>query len=366
MGLTSSDTRYMELAFAVGSRQCGRTWPNPAVGCVLVKNDIIIARGWTARGGRPHAETRALATAGERARGATAYVTLEPCAHQGRTRPCAQALIDAGVARVVSAMEDPDPRVAGAGHRLLAAAGIAVSTNCLHDRARDVHEGHCTRITTGRPGVTLKLAMTLDGRVSGKVGTRTAITGPQTQRLCHHLRSQHDAILVGRGTIEIDNPQLTVRLAGIEDQPVRIVLDSQLRIAEESALIRTAASHPVWICHGATRIPESAPDGVTHIACRTGSDGRIDLMDGLAVLGQRGMTRIFCEGGPRVATSLLKAGLVDRVYIFMAGTVLGSRALAAVGPLPNRPEFTLQSVDCYGNDSICCWVRGSAATDATE
>jgi len=366
MGLTDSDSRYMDHAFAIGRRQRGRTWPNPAVGCVLVKDDTIVGRGWTARGGRPHAETRALAAAGERARDATAYVTLEPCAHQGQTQPCAEALIHAGVARVVSAMDDPDPRVAGAGHRRLAAAGVTVTTECLPERARTEHHGYLTRTRTGRPALTLKLALSLDGKVALTAGTPTPITGRRTQRFCHRLRSDHDAILVGRGTVQSDNPQLTARLPGIADQPVRIVLDSHRQLDPHRILLSTANEHPVWICHGAKCAPESDRPGVTSIACRLDSTGRIDSADALQQIGDRGITRLFCEGGPTVATSLLAAGLVDTVYVFIAGAVFGSAALPAVGTLaPILGGFTLQSVDRCGNDSICCWTRGSEGMGCT-
>ncbi len=359
MELTNSDVRYMDHALALGRRQRGQTWPNPAVGCVLVSNDTIVGRGWTASGGRPHAEAQALIAAGDRARGATAYITLEPCAHQGQTPPCAEALIEAGIARVITAMDDPDPRVAGAGHALLAAAGISVTRSCLAQQASTEHHGYLTRCRTGRPALTLKLALSFDGKAALHAGTPTSITGSATQRFCHRLRSDHDAILVGRGTVIADNPRLTCRLPGIVDQPIRIILDSRLQLNPDCALLSTAADHPVWICHGPDAFPVPDRPGLTPIACQPDANGRIDCADALARLGDRGLTHVFCEGGPRLAASLLAADLVDTVYGFIAGTIFGSTGLPAIGILPAPRGFTLHSVERCGNDSICCWKRGS-------
>ncbi|MEL6518613.1 MAG: bifunctional diaminohydroxyphosphoribosylaminopyrimidine deaminase/5-amino-6-(5-phosphoribosylamino)uracil reductase RibD, partial [Pseudomonadota bacterium] len=220
---SETDARYMALALRLGAQRLGQVWPNPAVGCVIVKDGRIVGRGATAPGGRPHAEPQALAQAGDAARGATVYVSLEPCAHHGRTPPCCDALITAGVARVVSAMEDPDPRTAGQGHAALEAAGIVVETGVPCDQAARVHEGFVTRVTEGRPMVTLKLASSFDGRIATATGASKWITGPEARRCVHAARAAHDLVLVGGGTARADDPDLRVRDLGVARQPVRAV-----------------------------------------------------------------------------------------------------------------------------------------------
>ncbi|TKA96810.1 bifunctional diaminohydroxyphosphoribosylaminopyrimidine deaminase/5-amino-6-(5-phosphoribosylamino)uracil reductase RibD, partial [Cereibacter changlensis] len=240
----------MALALSLGARGLGRTWPNPAVGCVIVKGARIVGRGWTQPGGRPHAEVMALRQAGDAARGAVAYVSLEPCAHHGKTPPCAEALIAAGVSRVVTALEDPDPRVAGRGHAMLRAVGIDVTEGVMGAEAAEANAGFLKRVTRGLPLVTLKLATTLDGRIATASGESRWITGPAARRAVHALRMSHDAVMVGVGTALADDPDLTVRDMGAGHQPVRILIDSRLRHSAESRLGRTAGQHPVWICHG--------------------------------------------------------------------------------------------------------------------
>jgi len=235
----------------------GRVWPNPAVGCVIVKEGRVIARGWTQDAGRPHAETHALAQAGAAARGATVYVTLEPCAHTGKTPPCAQALIDAGVSRVVVAVQDPDPRVAGRGLEMLRGAGIDVTLGVLQDEAKADHIGFLKRITKARPMVTLKLAMSMDGRIALSNGQSQWITGPQARRAVHALRASHDAVLIGAGTARADAPSLTVRDLGVAHQPVRVVVSSGLDVPRSGPLYATSDKPPVWMICG-TKAPEEA------------------------------------------------------------------------------------------------------------
>ena len=246
-----ADRRFMDLALSLGRRGLGRTWPNPAVGAVIVKDGVIVGRGWTQPGGRPHAEVEALRRAGEAARGATLYVTLEPCSHHGKTPPCADAVIAAGITRVVSALEDPNPEVAGEGHGRLRAAGIAVEVGVGAEEARRDHAGHIRRMRQGRPQVMLKLAISADGK-AGVAGRKpVAITGESVRERVHLLRAHSDAIMVGIGTVLADDPMLTCRLPGMaEDSPVRIVADSMLRLPVNSRLVRSAYETPVWALTG--------------------------------------------------------------------------------------------------------------------
>lgn len=359
-----SDTRYMALALSLGARGLGRTWPNPAVGCVIVQGSRIVGRGWTQPGGRPHAEVMALRQAGEAARGATAYVSLEPCAHHGKTPPCAEALIAAGVSRVVTALEDPDPRVAGRGHAMLAAAGIAVSQGLLSTEAAAANAGFLKRVTQGLPLVTLKLATTLDGRIATATGESRWITGPAARRAVHALRLSHDAVLVGSGTALADDPDLTVRDMGASHQPLRLVLDSRLRHSPESRLGCTAGQHPVWLLHGPDAPPEAraawAATGASLIDCPT-EGGRIDLRAALSLLADRGLTRILCEGGAGLGASLIRAGLCDALTVFQAGKLIGAEGHPALGPLglsllAAAPRFRLVAAEAVGEDLMQRWL----------
>ena len=240
----------MALALSLGRRGQGNCWPNPAVGCVIVKDGRIIGRGWTKPGGRRHAETEALAQAGAAARGATAYVTLEPCSHDGVTPPCAKALINAGVARVVGAIGDSDPRVSGQGFEMLRMAGIEVTTGVLADQAARDHAGFFLKTEQGRPLVTLKLASSFDGRIATGSGQSKWITGPAARRAVHAMRARHDAVMVGAGTARADDPSLTVRDLGVDHQPVRVVISRHLDLPLMSQLARTAKETPVWLCYG--------------------------------------------------------------------------------------------------------------------
>ncbi|NUB44137.1 bifunctional diaminohydroxyphosphoribosylaminopyrimidine deaminase/5-amino-6-(5-phosphoribosylamino)uracil reductase RibD [Fertoebacter nigrum] len=326
----------MAHALALGRRGLGRTWPNPAVGCVIVAAGRVVGRGWTQPGGRPHAEVRALAQAGPLARGATAYVSLEPCAHHGHTPPCAEALIAAGVARVVTALEDPDPRVAGRGHALLRAAGIAVTGQVLQAEARAAHAGFLKRVTQGLPYVTLKLATTLDGRIATATGESRWITGADARRAVHAQRLAHDAVLVGAGTARADDPDLTVRDLGAGHQPLRIVIDSRLSHSPASRLGRTARDVPVWLCHTATA-PQAARAGWLATGAElieiAGPGPQVDLRRAMQALAARGLTRVFCEGGGTLAAGLIRAGLVDELVQFSAGALIGAEGLAGIGPL---------------------------------
>ncbi len=326
-----TDQTHMRAALALGRRHLGETWPNPAVGCVIVSaDDRVVGRGCTAPGGRPHAETAALAMAGADAKGATAYVTLEPCSHYGVTPPCADALIEAGISRVVAAVGDPDPRVSGRGFDRLRAAGIAVETGCLAEEGARLAAGFLSRIERGRPAVTLKLAASLDARIATASGESRWITGPVARRQSHRLRAEHDAIAVGIGTALADDPDLTCRLAGGRARPlVRIVLDRQLRLPLDGRLAGSARDTPVWLVHA--REPDPARAARLEAAGIVLIEAADD--DVLPVLGARGLTRILVEGGATVAAALLRADLVDMLVWFTAPQLIGAEGLPAVGPL---------------------------------
>jgi len=332
------DARFMALALALGRRGLGRTWPNPAVGAAIVKDGIIVGRGWTQPGGRPHAEIEALRRAGEAARGATLYVTLEPCSHYGKSPPCADAIIAAGLSRVVSALEDPNPEVAGAGHARLRAAGIAVDIGVGADEARHDHAGHIRRMRDGRPHVILKLAVSADGKAGAPGRKPLAITGEAARERVHLLRAQSDAIMVGIGTALADDPMLTCRLPGMEKySPVRVVLDSALRLPPGSRLARSARDVPVWVVTGgeASRAAENAllREGVTVLRAAQ-SDGRLDLAAVLKLMGARGVTRLMVEGGPTLAAALLAADLIDEAVLFQSSKVVGTDGVDALNGLP--------------------------------
>lgn len=354
----------MRLALTLGQRGLGNVWPNPAVGCVLINNGRVVGRGWTQPGGRPHAEVHALSQAGESAKGATAYVTLEPCAHQGQTGPCAKALITAGVTRVVSATQDPDTRVSGKGYEILKSAGISLTQNILKDQADAAHAGFFSRIQKNRPFVTLKLASSLDGRIATKTGDSRWITGPKSRRAVHLMRAHHDAILVGRNTVAQDDPDLTVRDMGLaHHSPVRVVLDSGLKLPATGRLASSAAQFPLWICHSehAKATEKWLQTGAVPLACTTDPQGRVEIENVLSTLADRGITRLFVEGGGQVAASLLRAGLVDQLALFTAGVAIGSDGLANLASLgtyalADAPSFTRISVTPLGPDILSIWT----------
>lgn len=361
----TDDARFMALALSLGRRGQGAVWPNPAVGCVIVADRRIVGRGWTQAGGRPHAETEALAQAGAAAKGATVYVTLEPCAHTGKTPPCAQALIDAQVSRVVIACTDSDPRVSGAGIAMLKAAGLTVDTGVLETDARKDHQGFFLRVDAGRPMLTLKLASSFDGRIATAAGESQWITAAPARRLVHAMRSRHDAVMVGGGTARHDDPSLTVRDLGVRHQPTRIVVSAGLDLPLGSALARTAADIPLILCHGSKAPPELVTAwqqlGATLVACDS-KMGVIDPLDMMQKLGTHGLTRIFCEGGGSLAAALLEAGVVDRLIGFTAGLAIGGDGRAAIAPmqvksLEHAPRFAHEATTLVGPDIVHIWQR---------
>ncbi len=351
----------MRAALALARRGLGNAWPNPSVGCVVVRDGRVAGRAVTAPGGRPHAEPLALAMAGPAARGATVYVTLEPCCHTGRSPPCTEALIAAGVARVLVATRDPDPRVDGTGMARLRAAGIVVEEGLLAAEAEEVNAGFFSRVRRGRPLVTLKLASTLDGRIATRTGESRWITGEPARRMAHALRGRHDAVMVGVGTVLADDPDLTCRIPGYDPVgPVRVVADSHLRTRLTSRLVATAAQAPTWLIarNGADperrRALESA--GVSVIMVAAGTPG-VDLAAALAVLAARGITRVLAEGGAQLAAALLRADLVDRIAWFHAPTVMGGDGWPAaqafgIERLAAMPRFVRASATGLGDDML--------------
>ena len=332
------DEAYMATALGLARRHVGWTCPNPSVGCVLVKQNRIIARAVTAKGGRPHAETIALEAAGEAARGATAYVSLEPCVHHGVTGPCTEALITAGVARVVIACFDPDPRVSGKGAQRLQQAGVAVEVGVLAEEAREVNEGFFCRIEKGRPLVTLKLASTADGRIATSAGESQWISCAEAREYAHLLRAQNDAIAVGINTALADDPMLTCRLPGMEDRsPVRVIFDRRLRLPLTSKLVQTAKDIPLWLLILPDQDPHRraafAEAGVELIEIPEAETGHYATTDALHELGRRGITRLIVEGGARLAASMIKQDAVDRIEWVKAPMILGSDALPAIAEL---------------------------------
>ncbi|MGB5837580.1 MAG: bifunctional diaminohydroxyphosphoribosylaminopyrimidine deaminase/5-amino-6-(5-phosphoribosylamino)uracil reductase RibD [Albidovulum sp.] len=359
------DRHYMAHALGLARRGLGQVWPNPAVGCVIAGGGRIIGRGWTQAGGRPHAETVALAQAGTAARGATAYVTLEPCAHHGHTPPCAEALIDAGISRVVAAFQDPDARVAGRGLAILEAAGIEVTKGVMRTEAEALQKGFLSRIRLGRPMVTLKLAISLDGRIATSSGESQWITGPQARARVHAMRALHDAVMIGGGTARADNPTLTVRGLGIAHQPLRIVATRALDLPADGQLAGTATNTPLWLMHGPSAPPATIRQwediGARLFCCEETAKG-LDPSVMLAMLGQAGLTRIFCEGGGQLGAALLSAGMVDELALFTGGVMLGGDArpcIAALGldRLADAPGFALQRTETLGPDTLSLWRR---------
>jgi diaminohydroxyphosphoribosylaminopyrimidine deaminase/5-amino-6-(5-phosphoribosylamino)uracil reductase len=350
----------MRAALSLAARHLGQTWPNPAVGCVIVDADgHVVGRGSTQPGGRPHAETQALAVAGERAVGGTAYVTLEPCSHHGNTPPCAEALVAAGITRCVTALEDPDPRVSGGGHAKLRAAGIAVETGLLATEAKALNAGFLKRVREGLPFISLKLATSLDGRTATRTGDSKWITGEPARQFGHMLRATHDAIAVGSGTVLADDPELTCRLTGLEHRsPVRVVFDRRGRTPERAKLLAGGPSTWLMTGPGAFKARIHEPHQVIEIAGNEGSW----LVQACRTLAERGLTRLLVEGGATVATAFLEAGLVDQVYWFRAPITIGGDGLAGVGPLSaeNLSQalgFRMGDRRRLGNDVLELYVR---------
>ena len=362
----TADRRFMQLALTLGRRGLGRTAPNPAVGAVLVKDGVIVGRGWTQDGGRPHAEPEALRRAGSLAKGATLYVTLEPCSHIGHSPPCVDAIIAAGVARVVSAMEDPNSLVAGQGHRRLRALGIVVDVGLCGDEAARDHAGHIMRVTQQRPHVILKLAVSSDDKI-GLVGKPVAITGEQARSRVHLLRAQCDAILVGIGTVLADNPNLTCRLPGMTAQsPVRVVLDRALRISGDSKLVHAARMTPLWLM--TSEISEAAAAmklgaaGADIIRLPTSDAPGLGIAAVLHALNERGITRLMVEGGARVAEAFLQAGYVDEIWLLRGPDAIGESGVAALHAMPlsqitQSPDFVSRGCEMLGRDTLTIYER---------
>ena len=367
------DRRMMAAALRLGHTTLGRTNPNPAVGCIIVRteggNRVVVGRGATAPGGRPHAERIALAEAGDAARGATAYVTLEPCAHASKVGPCAGALVEAGVARVVTAMADPDPRTSGAGHARLIEAGIPVTTGVLEELARRAHSGHIARVSKGRPHVTLKLAVSADGMIGTRGGERMLVSGKPAFAAVQVMRTSFDTLMVGIGTVLSDNPRLTVRLPGLSGAtPVRVILDAAARTPPAVQLFATLGDAPVKIFVApdapAENVAALASAGAEVIAVPLAREGRLDLTAVLTDLRDSGFTRLFAEGGAEVAAALVAADLVDEVVIIRAPVVVGAGGVRALGDtalsaIERSPRYHLVDTVPVGDDVMRTYWRAA-------
>ncbi len=369
MDHTPKDERWMKLALGLARRSLGKTSGNPAVGCVIVKDGLLLGRGSTAKGGRPHAETVALAQAGTAAKGATAYVSLEPCSHHGKTPPCTDALIKAGISRVVCALEDPDPRVYGQGFKALRDSGITVVTDVLHDEAAELNQGFLLNRTIGRPMFTLKMASSIDGRIATASGESRWITGEVSRRYVHLMRANHDAVLIGAGTARTDDPLLDIRGMGMQDQsPVRIVIDGGLSLSLTSRLARTASDVPLWLCHRGgldhDRLAAWKEVGAELIEVSHSETGELDLGYMAQKLGALGINSVLCEGGGQVAASLINAQLVDQLVCFTAGKAIGADGQPMLGnlnmqALAEKPKFRQIASRRLGNDVMTRWIPTS-------
>lgn len=360
------DRRFMAAAIRYARRHLGLTSTNPSVGTLIVRDDgngpVIVGRGVTAVGGRPHAEPQALAEAGELARGATAYVTLEPCAHHGRTPPCANALVSAGIARVVGAASDPDPRVSGNGYAILRTAGIEVRERVLAAEAADQLAGYLNRSVNKRPEVILKLALSADGMIGRRGEGQIEITGEVARRQVHVMRAECDAILIGIGTAIADDPELTVRLPGLRTRsPARIVLDRLTRLSAASKLARSALDVPVLVATCEEGDPANKAEleraGVKFLASES-YDGRVALPELLEDLANQGMSRVIVEGGADTARAFLEDGLVDRIALFYGPEAIGSDGIAAPIGRDHIPAgFRLVREARYAEDGFAEWIR---------
>jgi diaminohydroxyphosphoribosylaminopyrimidine deaminase/5-amino-6-(5-phosphoribosylamino)uracil reductase len=365
----AADARFMQLALTLGRRGQGRTWPNPAVGAVVVKDGVILGRGWTQPGGRPHAEPVALQQAGEAARGATLYATLEPCSHTGKSPPCADAIIAAGIARVVSAIEDPNPEVAGQGHARLRAAGITVDIGLCAEEAAHDHAGHFRRIRDHRPHVILKLAVSSDDKIGSAGRKPVAVTGEAARSRVHLLRAQCDAVLVGIGTALADDPLLTCRLPGMAARsPLRVVLDRALRLPGTSRLVHSARETPLWVMTSETaEAPAAMKLGaagaqVIRVATTTTPPPGLDLLAVLHALAGKGITRLLVEGGARVASSFVAANLADEVWLLRGPNPVGPDGVAALETLPlsvitGSSAFKRRASETLQDDTLTIYER---------
>ena len=361
MSTTDEDLRFMAASIRVARRNLGRTGTNPSVGCLIVRDGAVVGRGVTAIGGRPHAEPVALAEAGELARGATAYVTLEPCAHHGATPPCARTLITAGIARVVTAVVDPDERVNSKGHAMLREAGIVVETGLLEAEAKHDLAAYLVHKSLRRSFVTLKLAVSQDGLLGLRGQRQVAITGAEARTRVHLMRAEHHAILIGAGTAIEDDPELTCRLAGLEDcSPQRIVLDANARLHAGLKLVAGARDVPLLVAGPVN--PALAGSGAEFLACDF-ADGRVALPELLEDLGARGVQSVMVEGGARVAEAFLDAGLVDRIALFTGARSVGegvdpvSHVVSPVTAGSPLRGFELTAAHAFGEDRLHIYDR---------
>lgn len=364
----AADARFMQLALSLGRRGQGRTWPNPAVGAVIARDGVIVGRGWTQPGGRPHAEPDALKRAGEAARGATLYVTLEPCSHFGKSPPCVDAVIASGIARVVSAIEDPNPEVAGQGHAKLRAAGIVVDVGLNAAEAAYDHAGHFRRIRDKRPHIILKLAVSADDKIGAAGHKPVAITGDAARTRVHLLRAQCDAILVGIGTVLADDPVLNCRLPGMKAlSPVRVVLDRALRIPGTSRLVHSARETPLWVMTSdLSEAPAAMKLGaagaqVIRVAATRSPPG-LDLPAVLQALSEKGISRLMVEGGARVASSFVSADMVDEVWLLRGPEAIGADGIPALDALPlsaltGSPALRVRASESVGKDTLTIYER---------
>ncbi|PDT05132.1 riboflavin biosynthesis protein RibD [Rhizobium chutanense] len=369
MSITPDDERFMAAAIRLSRRHLGRTTTNPSVGCVIVRDGVVVGQAVTAVGGRPHAEPQALAEAGAAARGATAYVTLEPCSHHGKTPPCAEALIAYGVARVVISVTDPDPRVSGRGISMLRHAGIEVDAGVLEAEGRHSLAAYLTRQTKNRPYVTLKLAVSADGMIGREGEGQVAITGPEARAEVQALRAETDAILVGIGTAISDDPLLTVRIPGLEAQsPVRIVLDPSLALPLTSKLVQTARQVPVIVV-ASEEASLSQAEGSAPPTDPTDIDSRRTALEAAGVevvycnpyhpeillpaLATRGISSLLVEGGAKTARLFLDAGLVDRIQLYQAPVVIGEGGIESPLRATDIPSgFAHRGTSLFGVDRL--------------
>jgi diaminohydroxyphosphoribosylaminopyrimidine deaminase/5-amino-6-(5-phosphoribosylamino)uracil reductase len=360
----------MNMAIDMAKRGIGQTWPNPSVGCVIVQGENgeshVVGRGVTSAGGRPHAEVNALAKAGKTAAGSTVFVTLEPCSHHGKTPPCAEAIIEAKVARVVCAVQDPNPDVSGKGFELLRNAGIEVEVGLDSETANETLAGHLKFSVRELPVVTAKLATSLDGKIATHSGDSKWITGAEARARGHLERARHDAIMVGSTTAIVDNPSLTCRLPGLEARsPVRVVLDGRLRLPLTSDLVRTARDIPLWLVTQTggdpVRLAAFEACGVEVIQVESGLDHLLDIEQVLRVLASRGLRQILAEGGGALFSSLFQAKLVDKILWFRSGKVIGGDGIPGIQSLgidrlEDTPTFKRQDVQTLGADCLETYV----------
>ncbi|MBB3019902.1 diaminohydroxyphosphoribosylaminopyrimidine deaminase/5-amino-6-(5-phosphoribosylamino)uracil reductase [Microvirga lupini] len=367
----SRDERFMRLAIALGSRHLGLTWPNPSVGAVLVDESgeapVIVAQGITQAGGRPHAERIALEAAGKRARGATLYVTLEPCATRSshtHGSSCTDLIVAAGIGRLVVSVADPSPHAAGQGLERFSLAGIPMNVGCLAEEGARLHRGHITRVTKGRPAVTVKLARSTEGFAGSRDGPRLMLTGEIANGKVHLMRAHGDAIMVGVGTVLTDDPLLNVRLPGLENRsPVRIIIDSQLKTPPTARVATGAREIPTWILTTVEASVETeralTAQGVEVLRVSSDGGGRVFLPEALQLLGMRGLTQVFCEGGPELADALAGADLIDDLVLITGRSARGLGDVPALGlQLQDRMEhLALWAEEQIGPDLFMFWER---------